>query len=74
MSNAGIAIGGRSHLLESSHRRKVIGVNLWGAVHTLICFVRPLVEREDGHWVLTASGMGLVAAPEKTKTSCPSLL
>jgi len=63
MSNAGIAIGGRSHLLETHHWRKVIGVNLWGAIHTLIYFVRPMVEREEGHWVVTASGMGLVAAP-----------
>jgi len=63
MSNAGVAIGGQSHLLESRHWRKVLGVNLWGAIHTLIHFVRPMVERKEGHWVVTASGMGLVAAP-----------
>lgn len=63
MSNAGIAIGGQSHLLDSHHWQKVLGVNLWGAIYTLIHFVRPMVEREEGHWVVTASGMGLVAAP-----------
>lgn len=63
MSNAGIAIGGQSHLLESRHWRRVLGVNLWGAIHTLIHFVRPMVERKEGHWVVTASGMGLVGAP-----------
>lgn len=63
MSNAGVAIAGPSHLLEARHWRKVLGVNLWGAIHTLIHFVRPMAERREGHWVVTASGMGLVAAP-----------
>jgi len=63
MSNAGIAVGGQSHLLEKSHWDRVLGVNLWGAIHTLIHFVRPMVERKEGHWVVTASGMGLVAFP-----------
>jgi len=63
MSNAGTAVGGQSHLLEKSHWDRVLGVNLWGAIHTLIHFVRPMVERKEGHWVVTASGMGLVGMP-----------
>ena len=63
MSNAGIAIGGQSHLLDKKHWDKVLGVNLWGAIYTLIHFVRPMVERKEGHWVVTASGMGLVGLP-----------
>jgi len=63
MSNAGTAVGGQSHLLEKKHWNKVLGVNLWGSIHTLIHFVRPMVERREGHWVVTASGMGLVGMP-----------
>jgi NAD(P)-dependent dehydrogenase (short-subunit alcohol dehydrogenase family) len=63
MSNAGVMIGGQSHLLESQHWSTVLGVNLWGAIYTLIYFVRPMVERREGHWVVTASGMGLTGMP-----------
>jgi NAD(P)-dependent dehydrogenase (short-subunit alcohol dehydrogenase family) len=63
MSNAGTAVGGQSHLLDRKHWSRVLGVNLWGAIHTLIHFVRPMVERKEGHWVVTASGMGLVGMP-----------
>jgi len=63
LSNAGTAVGGQSQLLEKKHWNKVLGVNLWGAIYTLIYFVRPMVERKEGHWVVTASGMGLVGVP-----------
>lgn len=63
MSNAGTAVGGQSHLLEKEHWARVLGVNLWGSIHTLIHFVRPMVARKEGHWVVTASGMGLVGMP-----------
>ncbi len=63
MSNAGTAVIGESYKLDSSHWRKVLGVNVWCTIYTLIYFVPPMVERREGHLVVTASGMGLVAAP-----------
>jgi short-subunit dehydrogenase len=63
MSNAGTAVMGQTYKLDSSHWKKVLDVNLWGAIHTLIYFIPPMVARREGHLVVTASGMGLVAAP-----------
>jgi NAD(P)-dependent dehydrogenase (short-subunit alcohol dehydrogenase family) len=42
----------------------VLGVNLWGVVHTLRAFLPPLVHRgEGGHVVVTASMAGFFVTP-----------
>ncbi|GLZ30166.1 short chain dehydrogenase [Lentzea sp. NBRC 105346] len=59
MANAGIAVAGS--FLETSEEswRKVVDVNLWGVVHTVKAFVKPMVERaQGGHIVITASMAG----------------
>jgi NAD(P)-dependent dehydrogenase (short-subunit alcohol dehydrogenase family) len=62
-NNAGVAIHGG--LEAATHRdwEWVIGVNLWGVIHGIECFVpRMIAQREPGHVVNTASMAGLIAS------------
>lgn len=68
-SNAGIALSGQTHLLEKADWEKVMNVNFYGAVHVLRYFVRPMVGRREGHFVVNASGFGLTGAPYNTRYS-----
>jgi len=63
MSNAGIAVVSPTHELERADWDRVMGVNFYGAVHVIRYFVPPMVERREGHLVVTASGMGLTGMP-----------
>jgi len=65
-SNAGISLNGQTHLLEKADWEKVMNVNFYGAVHILRHFVRPMVERREGHFVVNSSGFGLTGAPYNT--------
>jgi NAD(P)-dependent dehydrogenase (short-subunit alcohol dehydrogenase family) len=62
-NNAGVGAGG-GLIWESSERdwAWVLGVNLWGVIHGVRCFV-PLMLTQDcpGHVVNTASAAGLIA-------------
>ena len=51
-SNAVIALNGQTHLLEKADWEKVMNVNFYGAVHVVQYFVRPMVERREGHLVV----------------------
>ncbi len=68
-SNAGVALSGQTHLLEKADWEKVMNVNFYGAVHVLQYFVRPMVERGEGHFVVNSSGFGLTGAPYNTPYS-----
>ena len=48
-SNAGIAVNAQSHLLEKADWEKTMNANFYGAVHVVRYFVRPMVERKEGH-------------------------
>lgn len=65
-SNAGIALTGQTRLFEKADWEKVVNVNFYGAVHVFLYFVRPMVERREGHFVVNASGFGLTGAPYNT--------
>jgi NAD(P)-dependent dehydrogenase (short-subunit alcohol dehydrogenase family) len=65
-SNAGIALNAQTHLLEKADWEKVMNVNFYGAVHVVRYFVRPMVERREGHFVVNSSGFGLTGAPYNT--------
>jgi NAD(P)-dependent dehydrogenase (short-subunit alcohol dehydrogenase family) len=62
-NNAGVSVHGG---LESATHRDwewVIGVNLWGVIHGIECFVPRMIARgEPGHIVNTASMAGLIAS------------
>ena len=68
-SNAGIALNAQTHLLEKADWEKVMNVNFYGAVHVVRHFVRPMVERKEGHLVVNSSGFGLTGAPYNTTYS-----
>lgn len=63
VSNAGTAIMARTEELTASEWKKVLGVNLWGTIHAIKYFIPPMVERNQGHFVVLSSGMGLTALP-----------
>jgi len=63
MSNAGIALVAPTHTLERADWDRVMGVNFLGAVHVIRYFLPAMVERREGHLVVTASGMGLAGMP-----------
>lgn len=57
---AGIGIGGPVEVLEMEDWRKVIGVNLFGILHTVGTVYPHMLGRGSGHIVNVASGAGLV--------------
>jgi NADP-dependent 3-hydroxy acid dehydrogenase YdfG len=62
-NNAGVASGGL--IWENTVRdwQWVLGVNLWGVIHGVRCFVPRMLEGgEEGHIVNTASVAGLISA------------
>ncbi len=65
-SNAGISVNAQTHLLERADWDKVMNANFYGAVHVLRYFVRPMVERREGHFVVNSSGFGLTGSPYNT--------
>ena len=58
---AGIGIGGPVEALDIEDWRKVIGVNLFGILHTVSTVYPHMLSRGSGHIVNVASGAGLVA-------------
>ncbi|TMA28149.1 MAG: SDR family NAD(P)-dependent oxidoreductase [Deltaproteobacteria bacterium] len=63
-NNAGIAEHGPLWELPLSRWRRVLAVNLWGAIHGCLAFVpRMLAQGQAAHVVNTASMAGLVTPP-----------
>jgi NAD(P)-dependent dehydrogenase (short-subunit alcohol dehydrogenase family) len=63
-ANAGVFQGGVSWERNVEDWRWVLGVNLWGVIHTVKAFVPRMVEGGDeGHVVVTSSMAGLACAP-----------
>lgn len=57
---AGISVGGPLEVLTMEDWRKVLGVNLFGMLHTVSLIYPHMLERGEGHIVNVASGVGLV--------------
>jgi NAD(P)-dependent dehydrogenase (short-subunit alcohol dehydrogenase family) len=65
-ANAGVAKSARAWLLTREDWEWVLGVNLWGVVHTVRAFVpRMLDGGEAGHVVTTASMTALLPMPKQ---------
>lgn len=63
-NNAGISAFGPVWELPLARWRRVLGVNLWGAIHGCLAFVpRMLAQGGQAHVVNTASMAGLVTPP-----------
>jgi len=62
--NAGVGYGGKMADMTLEDWRLVLDTNLFGVVHGLAAFLRPMLEqRTGGHILLTASMLGLFALP-----------
>ena len=63
VNNAGIALGGQSHLMPPEHWDRVIDVNLRGVVNGVLAAYPRMVAQGDGHLVNVASMAGLAPTP-----------
>lgn len=63
VNNAGIALGGQSHLMPPEHWERVIDVNLRGVVNGVLAAYPRLVAQGHGHLVNVASMAGLAPTP-----------
>ena len=61
--NAGVAGSGGLHEQTLTDWEWILGVNLMGVVHGLDAFLSGLIERDEGHVVVTASVAGHTAYP-----------
>lgn len=62
-ANAGVGGAGDAWFGPVSTWEWVVGVNLWGVVHTIRAFLPTLTAQDEGHIVTTASMAGLTAPP-----------
>jgi NAD(P)-dependent dehydrogenase (short-subunit alcohol dehydrogenase family) len=59
-NNAGVAVGGPMVDMTHDDWRWVVDVNLWGPIHGIEAFLRPILAHgEGGHLLFTASFAGL---------------
>ncbi len=62
-SNAGVGLGARFLETTMEDWEWVLGVNLWGCIYTLHCFIPRMVERGGGSVLITCSDAGLFSIP-----------
>ena len=65
-NNAGVTICGEVRDMEIAHWRRMLDVNLWGAIHGTTAAYRVMVRQGSGHIVNTASLDGLMPMPMAT--------
>lgn len=62
-ANAGVVTAGTVDELTLQDWEWVLGVNLWGVIHTMKAFVPILREQDEAHLVGTSSTAGVICAP-----------
>ena len=60
---AGIVIFADIREMELGDWSRILGVNLYGSIHTIRFLLDPMIQRRSGHIVNVASSAGLVAQP-----------
>jgi NAD(P)-dependent dehydrogenase (short-subunit alcohol dehydrogenase family) len=63
VNNAGVFVWGDFIDTTIEDWQWLMGVNLWGPIHTMRAFLPGMIERGGGHLVNVASGGGLVTLP-----------
>ncbi|HUJ73198.1 MAG TPA: SDR family NAD(P)-dependent oxidoreductase [bacterium] len=63
INNAGVALLGTVQMLSLENLHWLMGINFWGVVHGVRCFLPILQQQEQGHIVAMSSVFGLVAPP-----------
>ncbi len=61
--NAGVGAGGRIEELTVSDWEWLMRINLWGAIYMVQLFVPEMISQKSGSILITASALGLYAAP-----------
>ncbi len=64
VNSAGVAMAGTFDQVSLDDWRWLLGVNLWGAVHTVHYFINDFYSRGSGHIINMASAAGLFVLPE----------
>jgi NAD(P)-dependent dehydrogenase (short-subunit alcohol dehydrogenase family) len=59
-NNAGVVAGGRAWEIGLDDWRRVLGVNLWGAIHGVRSFVPLLLQNPDGGHVVNVASLAAV--------------
>jgi NAD(P)-dependent dehydrogenase (short-subunit alcohol dehydrogenase family) len=59
-NNAGVVVGGRAWEIGLDDWRRVLGVNLWGAIHGVRSFVPLLLQNPDGGHVVNVASLAAV--------------
>lgn len=62
-NNAGVSGGGPTEQITLDEWRWMMGVNLWGVIHTIHAFLPTMIDQRRGHIVNTASMAGLMGIP-----------
>ncbi|MCE5206791.1 MAG: SDR family oxidoreductase [Chloroflexi bacterium] len=57
--NVGVGHGGKTESLTLDDWKWVIDINLWAAIYLIHFFLPPMINRKQGHVLITASGSGL---------------
>lgn len=60
---AGVALFCRIEDMTHAHWEKVIGINLWGPIHTIEYFLPAMIRAGRGHLVNVSSACGLMGFP-----------
>jgi NAD(P)-dependent dehydrogenase (short-subunit alcohol dehydrogenase family) len=68
-NNAGVLVVGDMRDVTTKHFRRVVEVNLWGAIHGTMSAYPVMVKQGFGHIVNTASVAGLIPYPTATPYS-----
>jgi NAD(P)-dependent dehydrogenase (short-subunit alcohol dehydrogenase family) len=63
---AGIALFAQVEDITHEHWKKVIGINLWGPVHGIECFIPEMIRAGRGHVVSVSSTAGIIGLPWHT--------
>ena len=63
VNNAGISLGGRSHLMPPEHWQRTLDVNLGGVVNGVLAAYPRMVRQGSGQLVNVASMAGLAPTP-----------
>jgi len=63
---AGIALFAQIEDMSHKQWEKVMGVNLWGPIHGIECFVPEMIRAKKGHVVIVSSTAGIIGLPWHT--------
>ena len=61
VNNAGVGMNSEIRDMDISDWEWIMGINLWGAIHTIHYLLPHMIEKKSGHIVIVSSAVGLVS-------------